>query len=559
MAETTQRRLAAIVSADVVGYSRLMGMDEVGTLDTLRAHRAELIDPKIEEHGGRIVKTMGDGLLLEFADVVAAVQCSLEVQEGMTARNVGILDDNQIIFRIGINLSDIIVEDGDIFGDGVNVAARLESMAEPGGMLVSHSVYEGIANNLGTVFADNGERAFKNIVSSVRVWSWPRKLPTNRQDRKPFVVVAEFEGRREEEKALADDLRHDLAAALSRLTGLEVTLDRRKADYLIQGGIRLAGNRCRLSAQLISIDNEKQLWAERYQEDTADTFKILDHCVPRMVMSIRRRIASDDAEQLSGMNYEEMSFEQLLSASGVSFFTPTKDAWLRGGEIAERALQREPKNFMALAMAATGGGMTEMLFGFKAPDDKAITLALERVEEARRQTSSSDMLLSVYSYLLLFGRKYYEESIAAAEASLLLNPDFNLGLWSLGAAKIFAGDFEAGIDASTRAVNVDIRDPYVHLYNRIVGYGHFSMMRFQDAVDWFWKADQLAPALPHNLAGLAASRSLNEDHKGAHDTIARLVHEEPKFRIRDMAVLPFRDMSVWERFLDGLRAAGAPD
>jgi len=249
----------------------------------------------------------------------------------------------------------------------------------------------------------------------------------------------------------------------------------------------------------------------------------------------------------------------LLSASGVSFFTPTKDGWLRGGEIAERALQREPKNFMALAMAAVGGGMAEMLYGFKAPDDKAITLALERVEEARRQTSTSDMLLSTYSYLLLFGRNHHEESIAAAEASLQLNPDFNLGLWSLGAAKIFAGDFEAGIDAATRAVNVDIRDPYVHLYNRIVGYGHFSIMRFQDAVDWFWKADQLAPALPHNLAGLAASRSLNEDHKGAHDTIDRLIDEEPKFRIRDMAVLPFQDISVWERFLDGLRAAGAPD
>ena len=183
-----ERRLAAIVSADVVGYSRLMGADESGTLAALRSHRADLIDPKIAEHGGRIVKTMGDGLLLEFADVVDAVQCSLEVQEGMSTRNSDILDDDQIIFRIGINLSNIIVEDGDIFGDGVNVAARLEGMAEPGGLLVSHSVYEGIANKLDKVFADNGEREFKNIAKPVRVWSWPRQLPTNRQDRKPFVV-----------------------------------------------------------------------------------------------------------------------------------------------------------------------------------------------------------------------------------------------------------------------------------------------------------------------------------------------------------------------------------
>ena len=559
MAEGTQRRLAAIVSADVVGYSRLMGVDETGTLAALRAHRAEMIDGKITEHGGRIVKTMGDGLLLVFANAVDAVRCSIDVQEEMTARNLDVRDDEKIIFRIGINLSEIIFEDGDIFGDGVNVTARLEGMAEPGGLLISHAVQENIVGNLGAVFADNGERALKNIANPVRVWSWPRKLPTNRPDRKPFVVVAEFEGRGEEEKALAGDLRDDLAAALSRLTGLEVTLDQRKADYLIQGGIRLTANRCRLSAQLISVDNEKQLWAERYQEDAADTFEILDRCVPRMVMSVRRRIALDDAERLSEMSLEEMTIEQLLSASGVSFFTPTKDGWLRGGKIAERALQREPKNFMALAMAATGGGMTEILYGFRTPDDKAITLALKRIEEGRRQTNTSDMLLSVYSFLLLFGRNQHEEAIAAAEASLQLNPEFNLGLWSLGAAKIFAGDFEAGVDAATRAVNVDIRDPYVHLYSRVVGYGHFSMKRFQDAVDWFWKADQLAPALPHNLAGLAASRSLNKDHKGAHGAVARLLDEEPEFRIRDMMALPFRDISVGEWFIDGLHAAGAPD
>ncbi len=157
MSERTQRRLAAIVSADVVGYSRLMGVDEVETLEALRAHRTELIDPLIAHYGGRIVKTMGDGLLLEFANVVAAVLCSVKIQEGMSARNVDTPDDTQIVFRIGINLSDIIFEDGDIFGDGVNIAARLEGMAEPGGLLVSHTVYESVAGNLDTVFADNGK------------------------------------------------------------------------------------------------------------------------------------------------------------------------------------------------------------------------------------------------------------------------------------------------------------------------------------------------------------------------------------------------------------------
>ncbi len=558
MMEDTQRKLAAIVSVDVVGYSRLMGVDETGTLDALRAHRNELIDPLIARSGGRIVKTMGDGLLLVFANVVAAVRCSVKIQEGMSARNLGIPDDTQIVFRIGINLSDIIFEDGDIFGDGVNIAARLEAMAEPGGLLVSHTVYEGIAGKLDTVFTDNGKKIFKNIAKTVRVWSWPRRLPANRQDRKPFVTVTEFEARSEDEKQLAEDLRHDLAAALSRLTGLEVTLDQRKADYLIHGSIRLASRRCSLSAQLIRVDDEKQLWAERYHENTDDAFEILDHCVPRMVMSIRRRIASDDASSLSGKNLDEMTLEQLLSESGVSFFTPTKNDWLRGGMIAELALRRDPENFMALAMAAAGGGLAEILFGFREPDDKAINIAFERIEKARRKTNESDMLLTVYSGLLLYGRKRHEEATAAAERSLELNPEFNLGLWSLGAARVFAGDFKNGIDAATRSVNVDIRDPYVHLYSRIAGYGHFSIMQFREAADWFFKADQLAPGLPHNLAGLAASQAYNGDHDGARGTVTRLLDEEPAFRIRDMMTLPFRDAAVWDRFLDGLRTAGAP-
>jgi len=355
--------LAAIVSADVVGYSRLMGVDEMATLDALRAHRAELIDGKIAEYAGRIVKTMGDGLLLEFANAVDAVRCALDIQEGMPARNQNIGADKKIIFRIGINFSEIILEDGDIFGDGVNIAARLEGLAEPGGVLMSQSVYDEVARDVGARFADNGNKTFKNIARPVHVWSWPRRLPDDRQDRKPFIVVSEFEGRSGDEKQLALDLREDLSAALSRLTGLEVTLDQRKADYLMQGGVRLAGGRCRISGQLITVADDKQLWAERYQVESGDSFDILDQCIPAMVMNIRRRIAADDGDKLSGKNLDDMTLEQLLSAAGVSFFTPTMQAWSEAGKIAERALQMEPNNFMALAMAAAGMGMAEQLYG----------------------------------------------------------------------------------------------------------------------------------------------------------------------------------------------------
>ena len=172
MAEGTQRRLAAIVSADVVGYSRMMGADETGTLATLRAHRAELIDPKVSEHGGRIVKTMGDGLLLEFPSVVEATQCAIEVQRGMAERNEGVDEDKRITFRIGVNLGDIIIEGEDILGDGVNIAARLQEFADPGGVTIAGRVHDDVRDRLEVGFADKGEQFLKNIARPLRLWQW---------------------------------------------------------------------------------------------------------------------------------------------------------------------------------------------------------------------------------------------------------------------------------------------------------------------------------------------------------------------------------------------------
>jgi len=559
MNDATRRRLAAVVSADVVGYSRLMGEDEAGTLRRLNAHRSELIDPLIEQHNGRIVKTTGDGLLIEFASAVDAVSCAIDFQEGMSTRNDGVADDQRIIFRIGINLCEVIYAGDDIFGDGVNIAARLEGMAEPGGVLASETVYEGIRDKTAYVFVNNGELTLKNIAKPVRAWSWPRLLPANRQDRKPFVLMGDFKSRSDAEEALAEDLRDELTAALSRLTGLEVTVDQRKADYVLQGGIRTAADRCRLSMQLVSVEDEKQLWAERYDEDTDDPFEILDRCVPRIAIRVRRLVGSADAAKLSGKNLQELTVEQLLSTSGALFRTPTKDNFLQAGMVAEHALQKAPKNFMALCLAAAGECLSEFWLGFKRPDASVIDLALERVEEALRQTNKSDVLFIVYSTLLLNGSNRHEEAAAAAERSLQLNPDYNLGLFSLGTAKVFAGDYEAGIDLARRAYEIDIRDPYVNFYCRTVGHGHFAIAQFQEATEWFSKAEQLCPGAPHNLLGLATSQWHNKDHEAAKATLTRLLNQEPAFSLGDMMTLPFRDAAVWGRFLDGLRAVGFPD
>lgn len=554
-----ERRLAAILAADVVGYSRLMEVDEARTLARLKCHRDELINPTIDEYHGRLVKLMGDGMLVEFASALDAVHCAIALQDGMANREAGVPEERRTLFRIGVNMGDVVFDEGDVFGDGVNVAARLEGMADPGGVLISQSVRDSVAHPLDAVFFDNGERKFKNISRPIRVWSWPRQLTSLRAEGKPRVFVAEFEGHGEEEARLAADLGAELRAHFARLTGLEIATNRTKAHYIVEGGVRRAAGRIRVFARLIAVDGDRQIWSDRYDESTDDPFDILDHCTPRMAMSVRRRVAADDAARLANRPMDELSVEELLALAGVSFFTPTKAGWRGGGEIAEQILALQPGNFMALAMAAAGLGLAEFLYGFRNPEAAVIDLAFKRIEESLRLNSRSDMLHVAHALLLLFARRRHRESAAASRRALELNSEYNMGLWSLGAAQVFTGESDAGAESAMRAVNIDIRDPYVHLYSRIAGYGHLGAGRYDEAVNWFQRADQFAPGLPPNLAGLAVSRWLDEDEDGARAAILRLLEEEPTFRLREAYPLPYRDDGSWAQFAETMRRAGAPE
>ena len=553
-----ERRLAAVLAADVVGYSRLMEADEAGTLARLKALRDGLIRPTIAAHRGRIVKLMGDGTLVEFAGAADAVRCAVALQDEVARREDGVPEAERVRLRIGVNLDHVFVEDDDLFGDGVNVAARLEGMAEPGGVLISQSVRDGLGAEPDAVFFDNGERKFKNISRPIRVWSWPRKLPALRAAGKPRLYVAGFEGRGAEDARIAADIADELRAHLARLTGFEIAGERDQAHYAIEGGLRRAAGRSRVFARLLAVEGDRQIWSDRYDEDTDDPFDLLDRCVPRIAMSVRRRAAADDAARLAGRPLDELSLEELLTAAGVSFFTPTKAGWRGGGERAEHALELAPQNFMALAMAAAGLGLAESLYGFGATDEAVTELAIRRASAALRLTNRSDMLHTTHAGLLLYGRRRHRDAEAAARQALALNPDYNMGHWMLGAAQVFAGQSEAGAESATRAVDLDIRDPYVHLYCRIAAYGHLDLGRPGVAADWFRRADHLAPGLPPNLMGLAVAARLDGDEAAARDAVTRLREEVPDFAVSRAQPLPYRDESLWARFVATLREAAAP-
>jgi len=554
-----ERRLSAILAADVVGYSRLMELNELRTFGRFKQLREQLVVPAVAGCDGRVFKLTGDGFLAEFASAGQAVRCAIELQEGMVTREATTPEEERIVLRIGINLGDVIVEDGDIYGDGVNVAARLEGMAEPGGVLISQSVQENAPPSVQVTFFDNGDRKFKNIARPIRVWSWPKRLSSLRAAGKPRLFLAQFEGHDGIERRFANDFCHELKSCLSRLTGLELTANHAKAHYVLEGAVHVGEGRHRIFARLLSIEQEKQIWSERYDERCESLFDVLDRCAPKVAMSVRRRVAADDADRLSGRPLDELSVEELLALAGVSFFTPTKEGWRGGGVISEQILELQPKNFMALMMAGSGLGTAEFLYGFGRPEDTVLNLAIRRVEEAVRVSNKSDVIHTAHSLLLLFGRRRHADAKAAALRSLELNPDFNMAMWALGAALVFSGEPDAGAQSAMRAVGIETRDPYVHLYCRFAGYGHLDAGRLDEARAWFQRADQLASGVGPNLAALAVACWRAGDHQSAKNAVDALLEHEPDFSVSRCCALPYRAPEPWLKFAETLRLAGAPD
>ena len=323
MAEArVERRLAAIMAGDIVGYSRLMGVDEEGTLRQLKAHRKELIDPKIAEHHGRIVKTTGDGMLVEFVSVVDAVRYAVDIQRGMAERNADVAPDRRIEFRIGINVGDIISDENDIYGDGVNVAARLEALAEPGGILVSRNVHDQVCDKLSFGFEDLGEQTVKNIVRPIGIHrvSLAETRPHGRcrggfkietaNSNRPSIAVLPFANMSgdQEQEYFADGISEDLITGLSKLRwffviarnssftykGAAVDVKRVARElgvrYVLEGSVRKGGNRVRITAQLIDAATDNHIWADRYDGDLTDIFELQDEITKKVVAAIEPKL-----------------------------------------------------------------------------------------------------------------------------------------------------------------------------------------------------------------------------------------------------------------------------
>jgi adenylate cyclase len=582
------RRLAAILAADVAGYSRLMGEDEEGTHERLKAHFRELVDPKIEEHRGRTVKNTGDGLLAEFPSVVDAVRCAVEVQRGMIDREPDVPEERRIRFRIGVNLGDVIVEEHDIFGDGVNVAARLEALAEPGGICVSRMVRDQIRDKLPYPFEDMGEQSVKNIARPVRVYrvhdtdtgakiSIARAASVLPLPDKPSIAVLSFTNMSSdpEQEFLADGIAEDVITALSRYSSLFViarnssftykgqAFDVKRVGrelgvrYVLEGSLRKAGDRIRVTAQLVEAETGKHIWAERYDRDLADIFAVQDEITEAVTIAVAPAIA--DAELHRAMRKPPGSLDAWAAYQRglwhLSKYTSADDV------IAEKfflqATDLDPAfsgGYGGLAMAQGQAadlhapGRPETMSSIEALVRKAI--ALDGADADARSLLSN----------ALWRRADYDGARAEAERALAMTPNLASAHDMFGATLIFSGRPEEGVAALERSIRLDPRDPRsAHRLNRLAVGLYFSG-EYVAAVEVAQRAIRLYPNFPLSYRWLAAALGQLGRTEEAGTALEKAISVSPSsFAMYVRERVPWMRPEDYAHMLEGLRKAGMPE
>ncbi len=587
-----ERRLAAILAADVVGYSRLMGEDEAGTLERLKSLRRELVQPKIIERKGRIVKLMGDGLLAEFPSIVEAVLCAVDIQQDMTEREPDISDERRILLRIGVNLGDIIVEGSDIYGDGVNVAARLEALADPGGVCISGPAFDTVHGKLDAAFEDMGERQMKNIAKPVRVYrlssTGPQDgLPTYPAETlplpdKPSIAVLPFSNMSgdPEQEYFSDGITEDIITELSRFSSLFViarnssfaykgqSVDLRQVAqelgvrYVLEGSIRRAGKRVRITAQLIDSETGNHVWAERYDRDLEDIFDLQDEITRNVVGSIAPQIELAEVERsrkLSGAGltaYELALKAQALFYDGVRAADP--NILERAKAQTDAALELDPRNTHALW---TKGFIFLYEHVYRWDEDPGAKLA-SAMEIADRLIHIDPSNAKSYIVRAL-AHQYHREFDAAIDdhrRAVTLNPNLALNYFMMSWSEAVAGLASEAREHAQTALRLSPRDTDIWLGE---GYGALALASFiegdlVEAMKWARLAIQMHGNMPVRQALMIACNAYLGDLQAAEHYAESLAASVPGFipgvLSGDIEVCKMPEHNAL--LVDGLRKAG---
>jgi adenylate cyclase len=577
MAEArVERRLAAILAADVDGYSRLMGVDEEGTLAALKACRRELIDPKIAEHRGRIVKTTGDGALVEFASAVDAVRCAMEIQRSMAERGATIPEDRRIEFRIGINVGDIISDEGDIYGDGVNIAARVETLARPGTICLSDNAYQQIKGKITLEVSDMGEQQLKNITQPVRIYGVrldaPARVALALPD-KPSIAVLPFTNMSgdPEQEYFADGISEDIITALSKLhwffviarnssftyKGKAVDVKRVAHElgvrYVLEGSVRKGGNRVRITAQLLDAATGNHIWADRYDGELTDIFALQDEITKKVVAAIEPSLLEAEGIRSQHRSPEDLGAWDVVMQANSLFWRLTKHDSEAAITRLRQAIERHPDYAPAHSMLAFMLLVSRQVgwISMEPEVNEPAAIAAHAAELDDRDPWAHLAL----GYVALT-RRQTDEAIDEFQHALDLNPNFAAAHGYLCFALALDGRSDQAIPHGEGAIRMSPHDPQNALFNVALAAAHYLAGRYTEAFGCARKAMQQRFGLTNShriyIASLAQAGKIDE----ARAALAKLQELQPENSVawieRNIPYTP----GPMAKFLEGMQKAG---
>jgi adenylate cyclase len=586
--EEIERRLVAILMADVAGYSRLIGIDDEGTLAQLNAHHAELIAPKIKEHRGRIVRTTGDGLLVLFVSAVDALRCAVEIQRAMALRNAQIPSDRRIDFRMGVNVGDI-VEGASIHGDGINVAARLEALAEPGGICVSSRVQEdagGSLGRLGVAFESIGQHQLKNIQHSVHIYRVQldqvatRARPSLPIPDKPSIAVLPFQNMSgdPEQEYFADGMVEDIITGLSRFRSLFViarnssfTYKGRAVDvkqvgrelgvrYLLEGSVRKSANRIRIAGQLIDASSGTHLWADRFEGAIENVFELQDQVTASVVGAIAPRLEQAEIERAGRKPTESLDAYDLLLRGLASVYKWTREGNEEALRLFYRAIELDP-DFSAAYAAAADCFSRRRGFGWLIDREQEVAEARRLARRAVHLGKDDATVLCDAGLALAYVAGDLDDGAAFLDRALLINPNLAAAWLYSGWAKVWLGEPDQAIEHFAHAIRLSPIDPALFLMQLGTAHSHFFVGRYDEALSWAKMALREVPDSHAALRAAAAICAAAGRDEEAKKLMARLLEIDPALRISTLKNVlgPSRRPEYPAKYVEALRRAGLPE
>jgi TolB-like protein/Tfp pilus assembly protein PilF len=586
-AMSVPRKLAAIFAADVAGYSRLTGLDEEGTLERLRNLRRELINPAVSLYRGRVVKTTGDGILIEFPSVVDALRCALDVQRGMDDRNADVPTEKRIEFRVGINVGDVVVEGEDLLGDSVNVAARLEGIAEPGGICISESAYQQVRDKVDVRFQDAGEQQLKNIPRPVRAYqvrpsgAAASSRPAPPLPDKPSIAVLPFKNMSgdPEQEYFADGIVEEIITALSRFRQLFViarnssfTYKGRVVDvkqvgrelgvrYVLEGSVRRSADRVRVTGQLIDAATGAHLWADRFDGALEDIFELQDRVTTSVVGAIAPKLEQAEIDRAKRKPPDNLdAYDYYLRGMASHYHSWSKEAISEALRLYYKAIEIDPD--FASAYGAAARCYVERRSNNWVTHRGKETAETARLARRAVELGRDDAIaLSGGGFALAQAGHDLDAGAAFIDRALVLNPNLAVAWYYSGFVRVWLGEPDTAIDHIARAMRLSPLDPIMRSFRNATAHAHFCAGRYDQASSW---AEMVLQENPDSLPSLriaAASNALSGRATEASEICTRLRQVDPALRISNLRdrVGPYRRSEDIARLIDGLRKAGVPD